>query len=58
MATEVVADDQIPPLVAFAKAVVDPEQSVSVPVMAGTTGNEFTVIVFVTVVVQAFVVTA
>ena len=43
VATEVVPDVQLPPEVVFAKVVVEPIQTLLVPVIAGTEGEAETV---------------
>jgi hypothetical protein len=45
VATEVLLEDQAPPVVASLRETVDPAQTVVVPVMAATVGSELTVTV-------------
>jgi hypothetical protein len=52
VATEVLEDDQVPPAVTSARVVVDPAQTVVVPVIAATTGRALTVTVVVEPAVQ------
>jgi hypothetical protein len=52
VATEVLEEDQVPPAVTSARVVVDPAQTVVVPVIAATTGRALTVTVAVEVEVQ------
>jgi hypothetical protein len=43
VATEVLLEDQVPPVVASLRAVVNPAQTEVVPVMPATVGSAFTV---------------
>jgi hypothetical protein len=43
IATEVLLEDHVPPMVASPKVVVDPAQTEVVPVMAATVGSALTV---------------
>jgi hypothetical protein len=43
VATEVLLEDQVPPVMASLRGVVDPAQTEVVPVMAATVGSPFTV---------------
>ena len=52
VATAVLLDDQVPPAVASASVVVEPTQTLVVPVIAATTGRALTVTPVVTAVVQ------
>ena len=52
VATAVLLEDQVPLAVASLKVVVDPTQTLVVPVMAATTGSALTVTLVVTAVVQ------
>jgi hypothetical protein len=52
VATAVLEEDQVPPLVASASVVVDPAQRVVVPVMGWTVGRPLTVTVAVELEVQ------
>jgi hypothetical protein len=48
----VLLEDQVPPAVTSLRVVVEPAQTVVVPVMAATTGSALTVTPVVTAVVQ------
>jgi hypothetical protein len=50
--TVVLLEDQVPPEVASLKSVVDPTQTLVMPVMAATVGRALTVTVVVTLEVQ------
>jgi hypothetical protein len=52
VATAVLEDDQVPPAVTSARAVVDPAQTVVVPEIPATVGRALTVTVAVEVEVQ------
>jgi hypothetical protein len=52
VATAVLLEDQVPPEVASLKVVVEPTQTLVVPVMAATTGSALTVTPEVTAVIQ------
>ncbi len=52
VATPALLEDQVPPVVTSASVVVDPAQTVVVPVIAATTGRAFTVTVAVELEVQ------
>jgi hypothetical protein len=52
VAIAVLLEDQVPPDVASLKVVVDPTQTLVVPVMAATVGRALTVTLFVTAVVH------
>jgi hypothetical protein len=52
VAMAVLLEDQVPPAVTSLKVVVDPTQTLVVPVMAATTGSAFTVTPVVTAVVH------
>ena len=52
VATAVLLEDQVPPLVASLRVVVEPTQTLVVPVMAATVGSALTVTVVVAVEVQ------
>ena len=52
--TAVLLDDQVPPTLADANCVVNPEQTFVAPVIAATVGNAFTVTTAVAVFVQLF----
>jgi hypothetical protein len=52
VATAMLLEDQVPPVVASPSAVVDPTQTELIPVIAATTGNAFTVTVAVALAVQ------
>jgi len=54
VAAEALLEDQVPPVVAEANCVVNPEQTFVAPVIAATVGNAFTVTVAVAVFVQLF----
>jgi hypothetical protein len=54
VATAVLLDVQVPPVVADANCVVNPEQTIFAPVIAATVGNAFTVTTAVAVFVQLF----
>ena len=52
VATAVLLEDQVPPVVASLRAVVEPTQTLVVPVMAATTGRALTVTLVVAADVQ------
>ncbi len=52
VATVVFEEDQVPPVVTSARVVVDPAQTVVVPVMPATTGRALTVTIVVELEVQ------
>jgi hypothetical protein len=52
VATEVLLEVQVPPAVASVRSVVDPAQTLVVPVMAATVGRALTVTVVLTLEVQ------
>jgi hypothetical protein len=52
VATAVLEEDQVPPVVTSARVVVDPAQTVVVPVIAAKTGSALTVTVAVELEVQ------
>jgi hypothetical protein len=52
VATAVLLEDQAPPVVASLKVVVEPTQTLVVPVIAATTGSALTITPVVTAVVQ------
>lgn len=55
VATAVLLDVHVPPVVAEANCVVKPEQTFVAPVIAATDGNAFTVTLVVTAFVQPFI---